>query len=169
MHARGRFFWFNWNWMRFICLSTEQNRTNRVNWDRLVQLSSEIIIELTEKLIMFKYRTNRRTIWLIVFDWFLVRFPLVSNPKIKRVEENKLKGKGVQQFISPCTCTTASGVEWQCILNLWRLLVIMFNKLKHFTCLRNTTKKNNNWYSCISFWVWAACCHKRTCNCYLDF
>ena len=49
MHARGRFFWFNWNWMRFICLSTEQNRTNRVNWDRLVQLSSEIIIELTEK------------------------------------------------------------------------------------------------------------------------
>ena len=54
-----------------FCFSTEQNRTNRVNW---VRLGSVIELNQTHKKssssIMFDCRTN----WTIGFDWFLVQF-----------------------------------------------------------------------------------------------
>ena len=74
-----------------FCLSAEQNRTNRVDWVRLVWLSS--VIELTISINRarrkgpFRLCTITEPIeqqfdWLgsIVFDLFLVRFRSISYP-----------------------------------------------------------------------------------------
>ena len=62
-----------------FCLPAKQNRTNRVDWVRLVRLS--LVIELTEKF-QFDYQTNRTKIRPIGFDWVRLIFGSVPQFQI---------------------------------------------------------------------------------------
>ena len=66
--------------MDAFCLPAKQNRTNRVDWVRLVRLS--LVIELTEKF-QLDYQTNRTTIRPIELDWVRLIFGSVSFDRLR--------------------------------------------------------------------------------------